>query len=561
MYIRVNPWLILGLCGVKPTKILWQFVKSRGSCFIVLTIPLKLLNSNENEEKIQMKSRKNAISPTRNEDYSQWYQEVIKAADLAENSPVRGCMVIKPWGFSIWENIKKELDIRFKETGHKNAYFPLFIPKSFLEKEAEHVEGFAKECAVVTHHRLEKGKNGGLVPAGELEEPLVIRPTSETIIGAMFSKWVQSYRDLPLLINQWANIVRWELRTRMFLRTTEFLWQEGHTVHATKEEAVEETLTMLNVYSDFMKNNMAMPVIKGRKTEGEKFPGADITYSVEAMMQDRKALQAGTSHYLGQNFAKASDIKFLDRDEKLKYAFTTSWGVSTRLIGCLIMVHSDDDGLVLPPKLSPLHIVILPVVPNNKSKNKVFEYCDKIKKQLSDITYNNSSLEVFVDKSEIPGGRKKWDWVKKGVPIRLEIGPKETEATEVTLSRRDKSPYENSSLKSGEFIKNAQGLLAEIQNSLYDKADKLLKDNTKTINSKEEFYDFFTPANPEKPEIHGGFAHVYFRGDEEIENKIREELNVSIRCIPLDEKKNKEESKCLFTGKPTRQKVIFGKAY
>jgi len=508
-----------------------------------------------------MKNRKNAISPTRDEDYSQWYQEVIKAADLAENSPVRGCMVIKPWGFSIWENIKKELDIRFKETGHKNAYFPLFIPMSFLEKEAEHVEGFAKECAVVTHHRLEKGKNGTLVPAGELEEPLVIRPTSETIIGAMFSKWVQSYRDLPLLINQWANIVRWEMRTRMFLRTTEFLWQEGHTVHATKEEAVEETLTMLNVYSDFMKNNMAMPVIKGQKTEGEKFPGADTTYSVEAMMQDRKALQAGTSHYLGQNFAKASDIKFLDKDEKLKYAYTTSWGVSTRLIGGLIMVHSDDDGLVLPPKLSPLHVVILPIVPNDKFKNKVFEYCDKIKKQLSDITYNNSPLEVYVDKSEIPGGRKKWDWVKKGVPIRLEIGPKEMEANEITLSRRDKSPYENSSLKSEEFIKNAQKILTEIQNSLYDKADKLLKDNTKSIDSKADFYDFFTPKNVEKPEIHGGFVLAYFKEDEEIEKKIREDLNVSIRCIPLDEKKNKEEGKCLFTGKPTRQKVIFGKAY
>jgi len=508
-----------------------------------------------------MKNRKNAISPTRNEDYPEWYQEVIKAADLAENSPVRGCMVIKPWGYSIWENIKKELNIRFKETGHKNAYFPLFIPMSFLEKEAEHVEGFAKECAVVTHHRLEKGKNGTLVPAGELEEPLVIRPTSETIIGAMFSKWVQSYRDLPLLINQWANIVRWEMRTRMFLRTTEFLWQEGHTVHATKEEAVEETLTMLNVYSDFMENNMAMPVIKGQKTEGEKFPGADTTYSVEAMMQDRKALQAGTSHFLGQNFAKASDIKFLDKDEKLKYAYTTSWGVSTRLIGGLIMVHSDDDGLVLPPKLSPLHIVILPIVPNDKIKNKVFEYCDKIKKQLSDITYNNSSLEVFVDKSEIPGGRKKWDWVKKGVPIRLEIGPKEIEANEITLSRRDKSPYENSSLKSGEFIKNAQKILTEIQNSLYDKADKLLKDNTKSIDSKADFYDFFTPKNVEKPEIHGGFVLAYFKEDEEIEKKIREDLNVSIRCIPLDEENIKEEGKCLFTGKPTRQKVIFGKAY
>jgi prolyl-tRNA synthetase len=508
-----------------------------------------------------MKNRKYAISPTRNEDYPEWYQEVIKAADLAENSPVRGCMVIKPWGFSIWENIKSDLDKRFKETGHQNAYFPLFIPKSFLEKEAEHVEGFAKECAVVTHHRLEKGKNGGLVPAGELEEPLVVRPTSETIIGAMFSKWVQSYRDLPLLINQWANIVRWEMRTRMFLRTTEFLWQEGHTVHASEKEAMEETLKMLNVYADFMENTMAMPVIKGRKTETEKFPGADITYSVEAMMQDRKALQAGTSHYLGQNFAKASDIKFLDRDEKLKYAYTTSWGVSTRLVGGLIMVHSDDDGLVIPPKLSPLHIVILPIAPNNKSKNKVFEYCDKIKSELSKITYDNSTLKVEVDKSETPGGRKKWDWVKKGVPIRVEIGPKEMEKNEVTISKRDESPYESTSLKSKEFVKNAKKLLKDIQNSLYNKANNLLKDNTKEIKSKEEFYDFFTPANTEKPEIHGGFALTYFAGDGEIENKIQEELNVSIRCIPLDEENNQEKGKCLFTGKSTKHRVLFGKAY
>jgi len=527
----------------------------------VLTILFKLLNSSENEGKIQMKNRKYAISPKRDEDYPEWYQEAIKAADLAENSPVRGCMVIKPWGFSIWENIKSDLDKRFKETGHQNAYFPLFIPKSFLEKEAEHVEGFAKECAVVTHHRLEKGKNGGLVPAGELEEPLVVRPTSETIIGAMFSKWVQSYRDLPLLINQWANIVRWEMRTRMFLRTTEFLWQEGHTVHATKEEAMEETSKMLNVYADFMENTMAMPVIKGRKTESEKFPGADVTYSLEAMMQDRKALQAGTSHYLGQNFAKASDIKFLDRDEKLKYAYTTSWGVSTRLIGGLIMVHGDDDGIVLPPKLSPLHIIILPVAANDKAKNKIFEYCDKIKNELSKITYDNSYLRVEVDKSEISGGIKKWDWVKKGVPIRLEIGPKEIEKGETTVSRRDKSPYESSLMKTEEFVKIAPKLLTEIQDSLYNNANKLLKDNTKSVDSKADFYDFFTPKNAEKPEIHGGFVLAYFEEDEEIEKKIQEDLNVSIRCIPLEYENDKEEGKCLFAGKPTKQKVIFGKAY
>jgi len=561
-------FLILGLGWVLNKHIyflLFSSVLSVAPCDIifkrVLTIRFKLLNSSENEEETQMKNRKYAISPKRDEDYPEWYQEVIKAADLAENSPVRGCMVIKPWGFAIWENIKQELDKRFKETGHKNAYFPLFIPKSFLEKEAEHVEGFAKECAVVTHHRLEKGKDGGLVPAGELEEPLVVRPTSETIIGAMFSKWVQSYRDLPLLINQWANIVRWEMRTRMFLRTTEFLWQEGHTVHSSEEDAMEETLKMLNVYADFMESNMAMPVIKGRKTESEKFPGADITYSVEAMMQDRKALQAGTSHYLGQNFAKASDIKFLDRDEKLKYAHTTSWGVSTRLIGGLIMVHGDDDGLVLPPKLSPLQVIVLPVASNNESKNKIFEHCDKIEKQLSEVTYNDSKLKVEVDKSELSGGRKKWDWVKKGVPIRLEIGPKEIEKGEVTVSRRDKFPYENSSLKAAELANLTPKLLTEIQDSLYNNATKLLKDNTKSIDSKADFYDFFTPKNTDKPEIHGGFVLAYFKENEEIEKKIREDLNVSIRCIPLEYENDKEEGKCLFTGKPTRQKVIFGKAY
>ncbi|MEO0293798.1 MAG: proline--tRNA ligase [candidate division WOR-3 bacterium] len=505
--------------------------------------------------------RVNAISPTREENYPDWYQEVIKAADLAENSPVRGCMVIKPWGFSIWENIKAELDRRFKETGHQNAYFPLFIPISFLEKEAEHIEGFAKECAVVTHHRLKKTKDGKLVPDSKLEEPLVVRPTSETIIGAMFSKWVQSYRDLPLLINQWANIVRWEMRTRMFLRTTEFLWQEGHTVHATKEEAMEETLRMLNVYSDFMEKFMAIPVIKGRKTESEKFPGADITYTLEAMMQDRKALQAGTSHFLGQNFAKASNIRFLDKDKKLKYAFTTSWGMSTRLIGGLIMVHGDDDGLVLPPKVSPLHIIILPVISKSKFKDRIFEYCDRIKAELSGLIYNNEKLRIEVDKSEDSGGSKKWKWVKKGVPIRLELGIREVDGELVSFGRRDKSPYESFSQKKEEFAKNVVNLLEEIQQVLYERALKLLQENTKIIESEEEFYKFFTPRNPERPEIHGGFALIYFSGEEAIESKIKEDLGVSIRCIPLEEEKNEEEGKCIFTGKLTKQRVIAAKAY
>jgi prolyl-tRNA synthetase len=307
------------------------------------------------------KAPKTAITPTREEDYPEWYQQVVKAADLAEISPVRGCMVIKPWGYAIWENIQRTLDRMFKDTGHENAYFPLFIPLSYLEKEAEHVEGFAKECAVVTHHRLEAGPGGGLVPTGKLEEPLVIRPTSETIIGAMYAKWVQSYRDLPILINQWANVVRWELRTRMFLRTTEFLWQEGHTAHATDAEAMEETLKILDLYATFAQDYMAMPVIKGEKTASERFPGAVNTYSIEAMMQDRKALQAGTSHFLGQNFSRAQEIKFLNQEGKETFAWTTSWGVSTRLVGALIMTHSDDDGLVLPPRLAPAHVVILPI--------------------------------------------------------------------------------------------------------------------------------------------------------------------------------------------------------
>ncbi|MCH2376052.1 MAG: proline--tRNA ligase, partial [Planctomycetes bacterium] len=324
------------------------------------------------------KKTKNAINPTRAEDYPEWYQQVIRSAELAEVSPVRGCMVIRPWGYTLWENMQRVLDGMFKATGHENAYFPLLIPMSYLEKEAEHVEGFAKECAVVTHHRLQPGPEGGLVPAGELDEPLVIRPTSETIIGATYAKWVQSYRDLPILINQWANVFRWEMRTRLFLRTAEFLWQEGHTVHATEEEAVEETLRMLDVYADFAENYMAMPVIKGEKTPEERFPGAVNTYSIEAMMQDRKALQAGTSHFLGQNFSRASDIKFLDQHGSEVYAWTTSWGVSTRLIGGLVMTHADDDGLVLPPRLAPRHVVILPIYRNDGERSEVLGFCERL---------------------------------------------------------------------------------------------------------------------------------------------------------------------------------------
>ena len=385
------------------------------------------------------KQPKNAISPTREENYPEWYQQVVKAADLAETSDVRGCMVIKPWGYAIWENIQRQLDAMFKATGHENAYFPLFIPMSFLEKEAEHVEGFAKECAVVTHHRLEPDPDGGLRPApsAQLEEPLIVRPTSETIIGATFARWVQSYRDLPILLNQWANVVRWELRTRMFLRTAEFLWQEGHTVHATQQEAEEETKMILDLYADFAENVMAMPVIKGEKTAGERFPGAVSTYSIEALMQDRKALQAGTSHFLGQNFAKAQEIMFQSEQGEREYAWTTSWGVSTRLVGGLIMTHADDDGMVLPPKLAPAHAVILPIYKNDDERGEVLPYCESLKKELEAQRFNDEPVRVRIDDRDLRGGEKKWQWVKRGVPVRIEVGPRDVAGGKVALGRRD----------------------------------------------------------------------------------------------------------------------------
>jgi prolyl-tRNA synthetase len=504
--------------------------------------------------------QKTAITPTRNADYPEWYQQIIKAADLAENSPVRGCMVIKPWGYSLWENIQRVLDGMFKATGHKNAYFPLFIPKSFLEKEAQHVEGFAKECAVVTHHRLQAGPDGKLVPAGELEEPLVVRPTSETIIGAMFAKWTQSYRDLPLLINQWANVVRWEMRTRLFLRTAEFLWQEGHTAHSTPEEAREEVMTMLNVYAKFAEEYMAMPVIRGEKTESERFPGAVSTYCIEAMMQDRKALQAGTSHFLGQNFSKASEIKFLDASGKEEYAWTTSWGVSTRLIGGLIMTHGDDDGLIVPPRLAPSHIVILPVVHgDDEAAAQVIEYCDKLAALLRGVRYDDRRLEVEVDKREGRGGDKVWSWIKKGIPIYLEIGPRDIASDSVFVGRRDKSRKERFGMGRGEFIEKVSDILTDIQNSMFDKAKSFRDGNIKPIDNKDEFYKFFTPANKDKPEIHGGFALSHWNGSPAVEEQIKNDLNVTIRCIPLDGKQ--EDGKCIITGEPSKQRVIFAKSY
>ena len=499
---------------------------------------------------------KTGISPTRSEDYPGWYQQIVRSADLAENSPVRGCMVIKPWGYALWENMQGVLDGMFKETGHENAYFPLFIPKSFLEKEAEHVEGFAKECAVVTHHRLEPGADGGLVPAGELEEPLIVRPTSETIIGHMFAKWIESYRDLPLKINQWCNVVRWEMRVRLFLRTAEFLWQEGHTAHATKEEALDETRLMLDVYAKFAEEYMAMPVVKGEKTEGERFPGADMTLSIEAMMQDRKALQAGTSHFLGQNFSKAQEIKYQNAEGGESYAWTTSWGVSTRLVGALIMTHSDDDGLVLPPRLAPKHVVICPVIRKEEERAEVMDYCTSLAKELGEVQYDGKRVAVFVDDSDKRGGEKKWFHIKRGVPIRLEVGPRDIKNDSLFVGRRDQP--KSFGMPRVEFVERVCEILEEMQQGLYDKALKLRVDNTQQINSFDEFKAFFTPENEAKPEVHGGFAECYFVDCPETDEMLVP-LKVTPRCTPVD--RDVEPGVCIFTGKPTRTCGIFAKSY
>ncbi len=501
---------------------------------------------------------KSAISPRRNEDYPEWYQQVIKAADMAENSDVRGCMVIKPWGYGVWEAIQRELDRRIKDTGHSNAYFPLFIPLSYLEKEASHVAGFAKECAVVTHHRLE-AKDGKLVPAGPLDEPLVVRPTSETIIGESFSRWVQSYRDLPLLINQWANVVRWEMRTRLFLRTAEFLWQEGHTAHATQAEAVEETFKMLEVYREVVEDVLAIPVIKGEKTAEERFPGAVDTYCIEAIMQDRKALQAGTSHYLGQNFAKGSNIKFLNKEGVTEHAYTTSWGASTRLIGALIMAHSDDDGLRLPPKVAPKHVVIIPVVPKPELEGAVFEYAESLANELRAEHFSGQSLQVVVDKRDMRGGDKSWEWIKKGIPVRLEVGPRDIESQQVVVYRRDKGAREKIFGAKSEVVKNMPQLLQDIQSEYFRQALEFRdKHINRDIKTGEEFRAFFTPKNAEKPEIHGGFVLAKWSGDPEA-LAVLADLKVTVRCMPLEQ--SGTEGQCVITGKPASKDAIFAKAY
>lgn len=502
----------------------------------------------------------NAISPARAEDYAEWYQQVVRAAELAENSPVRGCMVIKPWGYALWENIQEALDAMFKATGHVNAYFPLFIPLSFLEKEAEHVEGFAKECAVVTHHRLEVGPEGGLVPAGELEEPLVVRPTSETIIGAMYAKWVQSYRDLPILINQWANVVRWEMRTRLFLRTTEFLWQEGHTAHETRDEAWAETIKMLGVYKTFAEEYMAMPVYTGEKTASERFPGAVNTLCIEAMMQDRKALQAGTSHFLGQNFAKASGIQFQSRASQTEYAWTTSWGVSTRLIGGMVMTHADDDGMVLPPRLAPSHVVILPIIRADTDREAVLGYCESLAAGLRAQSYDGKPVRVVLDTRDINAGEKGWSWVKKGIPLTVEIGPRDIQSGSVYVGRRDKTRKERYSAKKEDFIATVGAVLEDMQKNLFNRALAYSKENTREIDDKAAFDAFFTPKNAEQPEIHGGFAMAHWCGSAECETKVNEALSVTIRCIPTDYQKS-GAGHCVVCGKDSPGRVLFAKTY
>jgi prolyl-tRNA synthetase len=487
------------------------------------------------------------ITP-RDKDYSQWYNDIILKAGLADYSAVRGCMVIKPYGFALWENMQSQLDKRFKETGHQNAYFPLFIPKSFLSREAAHVEGFAKECAVVTHYRLKNDESGsGIIvdPEARLEEELIVRPTSETIIWNTYKTWIQSYRDLPLLINQWANVVRWEMRTRLFLRTTEFLWQEGHTAHATSEEAIAETMQMLNVYAEFAEEWMAMPVIRGVKSENERFAGAVDTFCIEAMMQDGKALQAGTSHFLGQNFAKAFDVKFSDKQNQLDYVWATSWGVSTRLIGALVMAHSDDDGLVLPPKLAPIQVVVIPIFKGDEQKKAIDE---KVMPLLEDFKALGISVKYDDDESSRPGW-KFAEYEMKGVPVRIAIGARDLEKNVAEVARRDTKAKESVSLDG--LANTVHVLLNAIQNSIFQKAKDFRDSRITKADSWEEFMEILDGK--------GGFVSAHWDGTAGTEEKIKELSKATIRCIPLDNPA--EEGKDILTGKPSIQRVLFARAY
>ncbi|QSE97475.1 proline--tRNA ligase [Fulvivirga lutea] len=487
--------------------------------------------------------------PKRSEDYSQWYNELVKKADLAEHSSVRGCMVIKPYGFSIWEKMQAALDKMFKDTGHSNAYFPLFVPKNLFEAEEKNAEGFAKECAVVTHYRLKNDPDnkGKLIvdPEAKLEEELVVRPTSEAVIWSTYKNWIQSYRDLPLLINQWANVVRWEMRTRLFLRTAEFLWQEGHTAHSSKAEAVAETKQMLEVYADFAERFMALPVVKGVKSESERFAGAEDTYCIEALMQDGKALQAGTSHFLGQNFAKAFDVKFAGKDGKEEYVWGTSWGVSTRLMGALIMAHSDDEGLVIPPKLAPIQTVIVPIFKGEEQLNQISEVAQKLKTELQadDISVK------FDDRDTSSPGWKFAEYELKGVPVRVAIGPRDLENGTVEIARRDTK--EKKVIPLSEAAQHIKNLMTEIQENIYKRALDFRTDNTTEVDSYAEFKKVLDEK--------AGFVMAHWDGTPETEEKIKEETKATIRCIPLDFKE--EEGKCIYSGNPSKGKVMFARAY
>ncbi|HBE41270.1 MAG TPA: proline--tRNA ligase [Bacteroidales bacterium] len=484
----------------------------------------------------------------RDENYAQWYNDLVIKADLAENSVVRGCMVIKPYGYAIWEKIQATLDKMFKATGHVNAYFPLFIPKSFFSKEAKHVEGFAKECAIVTHYRLKNDETGNGImvdPSAKLEEELIIRPTSETIIWNSYKNWIRSYRDLPLLINQWANVVRWEMRTRLFLRTTEFLWQEGHTAHATREEAVEETERMINVYADFAENYMALPVVKGYKSENERFAGAIDTYAIEALMQDGKGLQTGTSHFLGQNFAKAFDVQFTDKTGKLEYVWATSWGLSTRCIGALIMAHADNHGLVLPPLLAPIQVVIIPIYKNAEQLNSITDTAKRIK---SDLEENGISVK-YDDRDTNKPGWKFSDYELKGVPVRIAIGPRDVENNTIETARRD--TLEKETIQASRTVDHVKRLLDEIQKNIFRKASEFKKENTWYVDKWDEFVDII--------ENRGGFIMAHWDGTGATEEKIKEETKATIRCIPFNSPE--EDGKCIYTGKPSARRVLFARSY
>ena len=480
----------------------------------------------------------------KSENYSQWYNDIVLNADLAETSAVRGCMVIKPYGFAIWERLQEELDKMFKKTGHMNAYFPLFIPKSFFSKEATHVDGFAKECAVVTHYRLKNSDKGIVVDEdAKLEEELIVRPTSETIIWDTYKKWIQSYRDLPILVNQWANVVRWEMRTRLFLRTAEFLWQEGHTAHETKEEAIKETELILNIYADFLEKFMSIPVIKGRKTQSERFAGALDTYCVEALMQDGKALQAGTSHFLGQNFSKAFDVKYSNREGRLEYVWSTSWGVSTRLMGALIMTHSDDQGLVLPPKLAPYQVVIIPIYKGKEEFDEINLFCKKILRQLEE-----SNIRVkYDDRDSYKPGWKFNEYEVKGVPVRLVIGKRDIQQDNIEVFRRD--TFEKVFLKTAELTSSIKLLLEEIQKNLFNRSNNFLKKNTFLVNNFDEFKDKINS---------GGFVLAHWDGTAETEREIKKITKATIRCVPFS---SSEIGKCVLSGKPSQRRVFFAKAY